>query len=80
MLEKQYIISRIEILSDGQVQVRKSLQILEDGVQIGSDTVHRHVVAPGDDLANEDVRVRAVCEVIHTPEVIAAYLEAHKPE
>ena len=36
------------------------------------------VVLPGDDYSKEDARVQAICAVIHTPEVIAAYKAAQE--
>ena len=75
MLEKQIVIDRIEVLENGCVQVRTKTAVMEDSVQISS-TFHRHVVAPGDDYSSEDAKVQAICAVVHTPEVIAAYQTA----
>lgn len=72
MLEKVQIVDRIEVLENGCVQVRTKTSIMEDGNQI-SGTFHRHVIAPGDDYAGEDARVKAVCAATHTADVIAAY-------
>jgi hypothetical protein len=72
MLEKLVVVDRIEVLENGSVQVRTKTAIMEDGKQI-SGTYHRHVVAPGDDYSQEDARVQAICESVHTPEVIAEY-------
>lgn len=71
-LEKKVFVDRIEIVENGCVQVRTKTAIMEDGKPISS-TFHRHVVAPGDDYSGEDARVKAICEVTHTPEVVAAY-------
>jgi hypothetical protein len=72
MLEKVQVIDRIEVIENGSVQVRTCTRIMEDGKQI-SGTFHRHVVAPGNDYANEDARVKAICAATHTDQVIAAY-------
>jgi hypothetical protein len=72
MLEKIEIVDRIETLKNGCVQVRTKTSIKEDGVEISSN-FHRHVVAPGDDYSAEDDRVQAICAIIHTAEVVAAY-------
>ena len=72
MLEKVIIVDRIEVLENGNVQVRTKTAIMEDGKQI-SGNFHRHVVAPGDDYSGEDARVQAICVATHTAEVIAAY-------
>lgn len=74
-LEKITVLDQIEVLENGCVQVRTKTAIMEDGKQI-SGAYHRHGVAPGQDYSNEDARVRAVCDAMHTPEVVAAYRAA----
>lgn len=74
-IEKVAIVDRIEVLENGCVQVRTRTSILEDGKQI-SGSYHRHVVAPGDDYSAEDGRVQAICSVVQTAEVVAAYTAA----
>ena len=74
-LEKITVVDQIEVLKNGCVQVRTKTAIMEDGKQI-SGAYQRHVVAPGQDYSNEDARVRAVCDAMHTPEVVAAYRAA----
>ena len=74
-LEKIIIVDRIEVVENGSVQVRTKTAIKENGVEISS-TFHRHVVAPGDDYSTEDARVKAICQVTHTPAVVAAYQAA----
>jgi hypothetical protein len=75
MLEKIEVVDRIEVLENGCVQVRTATRIMEDGKAISS-TFHRHVVAPGDDYAAEDARVKAICAATHTADVISAYQAA----
>ncbi len=41
-LEKNVVVDKIEVLENGNVQVRTKTAILEDGEQI-SGTFHRHV-------------------------------------
>jgi hypothetical protein len=74
-LEKQTIVDQIEVVESGVVQVRTATRIIEDGAVLSS-SLHRHVIAPGDDYSNEDARVQAICAATHTPEVIAAYKAA----
>ncbi len=74
-LEKQTIVDQIEVVESGVVQVRTATRIIEDGAVLSS-SLHRHVIAPGDDYSNEDARVPAICAATHTPEVIAAYKAA----
>ena len=75
MLEKQTIVDLIEATESGCIQVRTCTRFMEDGKQI-SNTFHRHIVAPGDDYSAEDAKVKAICAVVHTPEIIAAYQAA----
>ena len=45
---------------------------MEDGVELSS-SFHRHVVTAGQDYSNESAEVQAICAVVHTDAVIAAY-------
>ena len=74
-LEKQTIVDQIEVTESGVVQVRTATRIVEDS-SIISSSLHRHVVAPGDDYSGQDTKVQAICAVVHTAEVIAAYQAA----
>ena len=71
-LEEKSVIDQIEVTRNGSVNVRRADLILKDGAEIGK-TYHRHVLAPGDDLANEDAKVVAIAQAVWKPEVIAAY-------
>lgn len=78
-LTEETAVDKIEIVgSFNHVQVRTATIIKKDGVEI-SRSFHRHVVAPGQDTSNEVDKVQAICAVVHTPEVVAAY-EAHLAE
>jgi len=61
-----------EVLVNGAIRVRRDSVISRDGIEL-SRTYHRHVVAPGDDITNEDASVQIVAKAVHTPAVIAAY-------
>ena len=64
---------KIEIVGEYKhVQVRTCTKVLEDGVGLSSG-YHRHVVTAGDDYSNESAEVQAICAVVHTDAVIAAY-------
>lgn len=78
MLEKVTSVDLIEVVENGTLQVRTKTAIIEDGVEI-SGKFSRHVVAPGDDYSGEDARVKAICAVMHTAKVIAAYQAAQIP-
>lgn len=71
-LIEQSVIDQIEVTRQGFVQVRRANLVLRDGVEIAK-TYHRHSLAPGDDLSNEDAKVVAIAQAAWTPEVIAAY-------
>jgi len=74
-LTEDTIVDSIDVLPDGQIQVRKANRVFRDGVEI-SKSYHRHVVSPGNDLALEDSRVAEIGAVVHTAEVITAYKAA----
>ena len=72
MLKKQTIIDRIEVMQDQTVAVRYLVTITEDGLPF-AEQVKGNYFKPGDDYSAEDDKVKSVCALIHTPEVIAAY-------
>ena len=74
-LTEDTIVDSIDVLLDGQIQVRKANRVFRDGVEI-SKAYHRHVVSPGDNLALEDSRVAEIGAVVHTAAVIAAFAAA----
>ena len=65
-------VDQIELTAINTIQVRTANIIEKDSVEIAR-TLHRHVVAPGDDISNEDPKVQAIANAIWTEEVIAAY-------
>ena len=73
-LTKETVVDKIEVLEQGQVQVRTATRVLEDGVALSS-SFHRHVLAPGDDLSGQDAKVSAIATATWTPEVVTAYEE-----
>jgi hypothetical protein len=69
----------ITLLEDGQLQVRRSRVILDnDGVTEVARTHFRTVLVPGQDVSMYPARVRALCEFVWTPQVIAAFLAAQE--
>ena len=83
-LEKKTAITKIEIVGEFKhVQVRETTWVEDDGLKIGGDTHHRHVVSPLDDCSGECPEVQAIAAAVHTDEVKAAYqahLEARQSE
>jgi hypothetical protein len=74
-LEKIEFVDQIEVIENGFVHVRIKTAIKENGKEISS-SFDRHVIVPGADCSAEDSRVKAICAVVHTPEVVAAYQAA----
>jgi urease accessory protein UreE len=59
MITELSTIDKIEVLEDGQIQVRRADKVLRDGTEIAK-SYHRHVLAPGDDLTGQDAKVIAI--------------------
>jgi len=73
MITKEKSIVTFEINHhDGLIILIEETKIIEDGEVLTSQRTHRHI-EPGQDVSDEDPQVRAVCEAVHTPEVVAAY-------
>jgi hypothetical protein len=72
-LSEETVQDKIEIVCDYKhVQVRTATVIKRDDVEI-SRSFHRHVVAPDADITGESTEVQAICAVVHTDAVKAAY-------
>ncbi len=71
-LTEKTIIDLIEILETNVIQIREATIIERDGFEI-SRTFHRSTATPGDDINNLSVKVKAIAEVLWTPEVVEAY-------
>jgi len=71
LIERQ-LVDLVELVQSNHIQVRTANIIERDGVEIAR-TFHRHVLAPGDSVVNEDPKVQAIANAVWTPEVIAAY-------
>lgn len=72
MLEKQTIVDRIEVLQDQTIAVRYIVSITENGKPF-AEQVKGNYFKPGDDYSAETDKVKAICNMVHTAEVIAAY-------
>ena len=71
-LTEKTIIDKIELIENNSIQIRTATVIEKDGTEL-TRTFHRHVVAPGADITNEDPKVQAIANAIWTEEIIAAY-------
>jgi len=74
-LSKVVVVDSIDVIEDGQVQVRTRTDVMEDGVRL-SHSYHRHVLAPGDSTSGQDARVIAIATATWTDAVVAAYAAA----
>jgi hypothetical protein len=72
MLEKKESYSKIEVLESGHIQLRKTTTVLDDG-QVLSQSHHRSVVTPLDDISDLPDNVQAVCNAFWTDELIANF-------
>ena len=72
-LTEETVQDKIEIVGDYKhIQVRTATVIKRDGDEI-SRSFSRHVVAPNDGITGESTEVQAICAVVHTDAVKAAY-------
>jgi hypothetical protein len=63
----------VTVTETGHLHVRRSDWVLRDGTPVGPPVYHRHVLAPGTAIDDEDPRVRAIAAVIWTSAVIAEH-------
>jgi len=68
MLEKQESYSKIEVLESGVVQLRKTTKVLDDG-EIISQSHHRSIVKPNDDISHLPQSVQDVCNAYWTEDI-----------
>ena len=69
----------IEVLADGQMQVREQ-EIITDTE--GNEHVigfHRRVIEVGQDVSSEDDLIKSVADAVHTPERVAARRQYYRP-
>lgn len=71
-LTEKTIVDLVELVQTNHIQVRTANIIERDGVEV-TRTFHRHILAPGDDVSGEDVKVQAIASAVWTEEVIATY-------
>lgn len=71
------ITERLEVLEDGQLQIKTVTRILRDGAEIAK-TIHREAVAPGADVSQKSARAKAIAAAVWTPDVVSAYVDLMK--
>lgn len=72
-LEKIQIVDQIEIVGEYAVQVRETIKVMDDGVQVGGDSYIRHVVQPNHDWSGEDAKVKKICDALFDDDCKEAY-------
>ena len=72
MYQKTTVVDRIEVLADQTVAVRYVVTVTENG-QPFAEQVKGNYFKPGDDYSAETDKVKAICDMVHTAEVIAEY-------
>ena len=65
-------IDRIEVVDMGIIQVRQCTTIERDG-EFVSNSFHRWVLKPDQDISGQEKKVQDICNAAWTPEVRAAY-------
>lgn len=79
MIETKLTIDLIEVMQNGVIRVRIKTSVLSNNAQIAESFEHR-VIVPGADYSAEDSKVKAICAIIHTADVIATYAAAQAAE
>jgi len=77
-LTERTFIDQIEVVRDWNIQVRQCTIIERDG-QFVSNTFHRWVLKPDQDISGQEQKVQDICNAAWTPEVRQAY-ETFKAE
>jgi hypothetical protein len=70
-LEKKITFDHM-IGEDGDINVRRITRVVEDGEEL-SKTYHRHVVEPGDEVAEQDERTQGIAGLVHTTKCVKDY-------
>lgn len=72
MITERKVFGKIEILPDGEIQLREDTIIERDGVEI-SRLYHRRVIEPDITHNEVDGRLIRIIGIVWTPEVIEEY-------
>lgn len=63
----------IGILNDGQIEVRRTRAVFDVDDLVG-ERHHRQVLEPGQDVTAYPPKIRQICAVVWTPQVITDWL------
>jgi len=72
-LEKVVEVDQIEVVGEYSIQVRQATKVMDNGVQIGSSSYHRHVVHPNSDWSNDDPKVKKIADALFDADCIEAW-------
>ena len=72
------VIDKIEILENGAIQIRESYIIEKDGIEIARNFT-RWSLCPGDNIDNQEQRIKDIAKLLWTEEVIKNYKDSLKP-
>lgn len=62
----------LEVLPNGNLQIKTVLEIYRDGVLIATQN-HRSAHEPGDDVSTKSKRVKDIAATVWTPELVAEH-------
>ena len=63
-LEKVVVVDQIEVVGEYSIQVRQATKVMDDGIQIGGVSYHRHVVHPNNDWSGDDAKVKKIADAL----------------
>lgn len=63
MLSEETKIDLIEVVENGNIQVREATVVKRDDVEIAR-TFHRYVLQPGDNLEGQPIKVVAIAQAV----------------
>ena len=61
-LTKVVEVDQIEVKGEYSIQVRQATKVLDNGVQIGGVSYHRHVVHPDSNWSGDDAKVKKIAD------------------
>jgi hypothetical protein len=76
-LTETKVIDKIEVVENGTIQVREATRIMRNDEVIAT-TYHRWSFAPASDISSMPDNVKAIAQVVWTPEVVTAYEQAQQ--
>lgn len=72
MIEERIVTGLMSILEDGQINLREDIVILRNGVEV-TRLYHRRVIEPGSDVSKESGKIKAISQIIWTPQVVTEF-------